>query len=256
GTSVAVAPDGSRVFVTGYSQGTNLRDDYVTLAYDAGSGALLWSQRYNGPGNGRDDGNSVGVSPDGSMVFVTGGSRGASSYQDYATLAYDATTGGLQWEERYDGPVGGDDQATSLAVSPDGSWVVVTGSSHGGASRTDYATVAYDAHDGTPLWVQRYAGRSHAFDDAAAVVVAPDGSRVFVTGESGATNKDYATVAYDAGTGAPLWLQRYDGAGDLDEAVSLAASPDGSRVVVTGKSYGSSGLPDFATVAYDSATGS
>ena len=90
GTSVAVAPDGSKVFVTGYSPGTNLRDDYVTLAYDAGSGALLWSQRYNGPGNSRDDGNSLGVSPDGSMVFVTGGSRGASSYQDYATLAYDA----------------------------------------------------------------------------------------------------------------------------------------------------------------------
>ena len=65
--SIAVSPDGSKVFVTGYSYGDG--DDYATLAYDASTGTKLWLSRYNGPGYGAS---SLAVSPDGARVFVTG----------------------------------------------------------------------------------------------------------------------------------------------------------------------------------------
>ena len=43
------------------------------------------------PGNGDDQAYSVAVSPDGSRVFVTGGSDGGSTTKfDYATVAYEA----------------------------------------------------------------------------------------------------------------------------------------------------------------------
>ncbi len=82
-----MSPDGSEVFVTGDSA-ESTSDDYGTVAYDASTGAELWAKRYNGPGNGYDQATALGVSPDGSEVFVTGGSAGSTSGEDYATVAY------------------------------------------------------------------------------------------------------------------------------------------------------------------------
>ena len=139
-----------------------------------------------------------------------------------------------------------------MGVSPDGSTVVVTGTSIGPTYTPDYVTVAYDASTGAELWVKRYNGPRHR-DEATALGVSPDGYTVFVTGFSTVrrADGDYATVAYDAATGARLWLRRYDGPGNgYDAATALGVSPDGSRVFVTGNSFGSGSGSDYATVAY------
>src|SRR5207244_2654437 len=109
----------------------------------ASTGHRLWVRRYNGPANGYDIPVALGVSPDGSMVFVTGTSDAPWSAEDYATVAYDASRGARLWLRRYDGPGNGYDAATALGVSPDGSRVFVTGNSFGSGSGSDYATVAY-----------------------------------------------------------------------------------------------------------------
>src|SRR5439155_17480277 len=113
----------------------------------------LWVARYNGPANGGDDAYAVAVSPDGSRVFVTGASE-SSTHLDYATVAYNASTGHKLWVARYNGPARGQDVAFALAVSPDGSKVFATGESDSGrVTGFDYATVAYDASTGAKLWV-------------------------------------------------------------------------------------------------------
>ena len=252
-TSVAVSPGGSRVFVTGTSQGTRSGQDYATVAYSAATGARLWTARYNGPGNGTDTANSMAVSPGGSQVFVTGASQGTRSGQDYATVAYSAATGARLWAARYNGPGNGSDAASSVAVSPGGSRVFVTGESQGTRSGPDYATVAYSAATGVRLWTARYNGPGNGSDEASSVAVSPGGGRVFVTGESrGArSGQDYATVAYSAATGARLWVTRYNGPAIYDDAArSVAVGPRGSTVYVTGGSN-----PGSATLAYSAATG-
>src|SRR5207244_3085474 len=45
-TSIAVAPGGSRVFVTGSSAGANTAGDYATVAIDSANGSRLWSARF------------------------------------------------------------------------------------------------------------------------------------------------------------------------------------------------------------------
>ena len=67
----------------------------------------IWAQRYAAPGEGTDVAFSVVASPGGNRVFVTGYSMGAGTGDDYATAAYDASTGMQLWGERYDGPVDG-----------------------------------------------------------------------------------------------------------------------------------------------------
>jgi hypothetical protein len=53
-------------------------------------------------------------------------------------------------------------------------------------------------------------------------------------------------VAYDAATGAQLWVTRYNGLGNEGcQANSVAVSPNGKTVFVTGSAGN-----DYATVAY------
>src|SRR5205823_3583196 len=124
----------------------------------------------------------------------------------------------------------------------------------GGADSSDYLTAAYLTSTGERVWQARYAGPGRGDDRAADVALSPDGSTVFVTGESGAPEhgRGIATVAYDAGTGNELWSARYDGPPhSTDAGQALAVSPDGSRVYVVGDVSNSV----IGTIEYDAATG-
>jgi hypothetical protein len=48
--------------------------------------AQVWAERYNGPANESDYARALGMSPVGSMVFVTGFSSAAPFNYDYATV--------------------------------------------------------------------------------------------------------------------------------------------------------------------------
>ena len=169
-----------------------------------------------------------------------------------------ASPGAQLWVKRYNGSNSTDD-ATSVAASPDGKAMFVTGSSNGTTSSEDYATVGYNATTGAQLWVSRYNGPDNSEDEASSVAVSPDGKTVFVTGYSFGTTAgevDYATVAYNAATGAQLWVKRYISPALQGFATSVAASPDGKAVFVTGYSSSqTTGGYDYATVAYNTVTG-
>jgi outer membrane protein assembly factor BamB len=240
--SVAVSPDGGTVFVTGKGQGIPFAG-YATVAYNATTGAQLWAKVYNG---GHGGAISVAVSPTGTTVFVTGSGPGAGG--DYATIAYNAATGAQLWAKVYKSASAG---AAQVAVSPTGTTVFVTGTSLDPTAGTDYATVAYNAATGAQLWakVYRSPGRTNR---ACSVAVSPTGTTVFVTGTSGslgAGTSEYATIAYNAATGAQQWLKLYKSSAGAD-ASSVAVSPTGNTVFVTGNNGGR-----YGTVAYNAATG-
>jgi WD40 repeat protein len=249
--ALAVSPNGKTVFVTGSSIGAHNSYDYATVAYNTVTGAQLWAKRYNGARNGGGSRGANAVAVTGSTVFVTGSSIGTNDSYDYATVAYNAVTGAQRWAKRYDGPGSGDGQAYSVAVSPSGATVFVTGYTDTSSTSAgyDYATVAYNAATGAQRWVARYNGPGNFTDEAFQVAVAPGGGAVYVTGESAGASFDgwgWATVAYNAATGSRLWIRRYDGSGGA-KAYSVAVSRTTGTVFVTGYS-GESG--DYATIAY------
>ncbi len=249
--AVAASPDGSAVFVTGWSRDHNAPADYVTVGYDSATGGQLWARRYSGPGKSFDVAAGIVVSPDGRIVFVTGTSAGVTSGEDYATIAYSASRGQQLWLSRYDGPHGFA-YAKALVVSQDGKTVFVTGYSLWG-----YTTIAYNAATGARRWLSRFKGQAYRNSQARNIAISPDGKTLYVTGQSGTTfHHDYLTVAYNAATGATRWFTRYNGrANRNDYANTVVVAPGGKTVYVTGGSTGRSSGTDFATVAYNAATG-
>lgn len=160
------------------------------------------------------------------------------------------------WEARYHGPDDGSDSALSIAASPDGSRVFVTGKSSGIETGLDYATLAYDSATGEELWVARHSGLYWFSDVAKAITAGSSDSTVFVTGYSWDlwTRTDISTLAYDSVTGEEVWSARYEGPYN-DYPSSMGLSADGRTLFVTGTSWGSGTQADYLTLAYDTRTG-
>ncbi len=84
---LAIAVDlANNSYVTGYSPGTNSGNDIVTIKYDQ-NGNQIWVQRYNGPGNGDDEGNAIAVDNNGN-VYVTGYETTAAGGTEMVTIKY------------------------------------------------------------------------------------------------------------------------------------------------------------------------
>jgi uncharacterized delta-60 repeat protein len=85
--AIAIAVDGSgNVYVTGWSIASGTNPDYATIKYST-NGKQLWVKRYNGPGNGDDEGFDIAVDGSGN-VYLTGMSKGSGTDYDYATIKY------------------------------------------------------------------------------------------------------------------------------------------------------------------------
>jgi len=182
-------------------------------------------------------------------VFVTGSSAGAGSGLDYVTIKYDSN-GALTWWTRYNGPGNGDDIPVALALDSWGN-VYVTGSSLGLGSEFDYATIRYN-FDGGTQWMVRYNGPANSTDKPTALVLDGAGN-VHVTGSSLGMGSvlDYATVKYKNSNGAVLWVARYNGPANNDDAANTLALDNSGNAYVTGASLGLGTLTDYATVKYN-----
>jgi len=241
GQSLAVAPDGSTVFVaTGANTSTG---GPAVVAFNAATGAVRWTST---PGTGSAQ--HIIVSPDGSVVFTLGEDANFVP----VVAAYNAATGTARWTDTLP-----DISPASIAVSPDGSKVVVTGLLISGRTVIYQRTAAFDAATGTLLWSRRYQGpNSKSF--GLTVTVRPDSRTVYVAGAT-AGSSDYivAVWAYNATTGATVWQAtlpafRLPTADDTDQ---IAVSPDGSKVLITASANSYSPAGAFSAAALDAATG-
>lgn len=106
---------------------------------------------------------------------------------------------------------------------------------------------AMPAAGGDQIWEKTYGTSDVSYD----LVLAPDGSTVYVTGDDDAS---IVTAAYDAQTGARLWLTTKS-AGTEADAGQIQVSPDGSNLYVGGTVYHQDGSREGLVVAYGTDTG-
>ncbi len=245
----ALAIDSSgNIYVTGKSHGRSTLYDYATIKYDS-SGNKLWVARYNSPKTDHDEARAIAVDDSSGNVYVTG-----ESLKEYTTVAYDSS-GKELWVAKYSGNAYyPDNNPSAIAIGSSGI-IYVTGTSWGIGTYYDFATIAYDPF-GKELWVARYDDpRNWAMDGATAIAVDDSSGNIYVTGSSGLVNvggsEDYVTVAYDS-SGNELWVAKYNGPGNDNDAAFAIAVASSGIIYVTGVSTGIGTLYDYTTVAYDS----
>ena len=180
------------VVVTGMSWGDGTSYDYGTIKYDS-HGNALWTARFNGPADSIDSASALTADALG-HVYVTGYSRVSGSNDDFATVKYD-DEGTELWVAFYDGPVRGRDIPAEMALDTAGN-IHVTGTSRGGVSDDDCATVKYDP-DGSELWAVRYDGPAGSSDTAYAIAL-DDRDDVHIAGEAvrSGSGLDALTIKY------------------------------------------------------------
>ncbi|HKZ21834.1 MAG TPA: SBBP repeat-containing protein, partial [candidate division Zixibacteria bacterium] len=244
---IAVGNNGN-VYVTGYTWNGGSNDNYTTIKYSP-TADTLWVRNYNGPGDGLDQANALAIDNSGN-VYVTGTSRGVGTNRDYATIKY-SSIGDTLWVRRYDGPAGGNDDASFAVALDDSGNVYVTGYSRGVGTNRDYTTFKYNSI-GDTVWVRRYNGPGNGVDEAIALKV--DSIRnVYVTGYStgSGTGLDYATIKRNS-MGDTVWVRRYNGPGNGDDSAQATLVDNSGNVYVTGSSVGSGTGYDYTTIKYNS----
>ncbi len=213
----------------------------------AASTAPQWQKTFSAAGY-QVYGQATAVSPDGSTVFVTGTAANAVAGADTGageTIAYNAATGAVIWKAQFNPKPGVDDSGfSSIAVSPNGSTVFVTG--HSGDANAGIglveAIVAYNAATGAKMW--QVIGTTHDSNGVHPLAVSPGSSKVFVTSAGGSATGQ--TSAYNAATGTRLWTASVGG-----DAIALSVTA--LTLYVTGEPIGSVYGP--TTEAFNATTG-
>ena len=247
-TSVAASPTGRTVFVT--ADDNDGGPAFITVAYNAATGATRWTARSGRFATG-SDGITVAVGPDGRRVFVAATSAGkVSGPGPVFIFAYDAATGAREWVSQIAGASQLENSGRALAVSPDSSKLYVIATNDVGTSANS-VTTAYAAATGTVRWSASFpTSPDMGINRASALAVNPDGKSVYATINTvhfGSTASRFTTISYSAATGAQLWASSDTQFGSL--AMSAAVGPDGGTVFAAGSSEAGLRM-EYTTIAY------
>ncbi|MBI5657034.1 MAG: SBBP repeat-containing protein, partial [Geobacter sp.] len=237
----AVAFDSSgNIFLTGYTK-VGLYYNYFTRKYNGSTGAVIWTDVFNGAGTGDDFSRSLAVDSSGN-VYVTGSSVTASGNEDFYTIKYNGATGARTWERSYNGAANGVDEAISVKVDPVNGQAVVAGTALTSSGNNDFHVIRYDT-DGNVLW-QRTVDRPSSNDFVAAAAMDRSGNIHIAGYTDGGSNTDVLSVWYNA-EGVFSGGMTYNGAANgNDEASSITVNNMG-EAFIGGHTINASGNSDY-----------
>jgi hypothetical protein len=261
--------DNGRVYVCGYgyTRGSTMRYNYITLCVDANSGFRLWTRDYDGGMRyGYDYARSLVVT--GNYCIVTGYSDNSWTDYDVATVCYNKYTGTQYWVRRFH--IYDYDYGYDICADNSGR-VFVTGEGELWGTYSDYAsiTIAYSAASGAQLWSDVYDyGNDNDYDtETRGIECDPNTGQVYSTGTGYLSSfmnyharDDIVCIAHDMNTGARNWVGVYDGprsSYSYDSSISKpAVDPTTGNVVIVGESDSLDNTYDDLIVVSFTPTGS
>lgn len=206
-SSVIVSPDGKHVYVTG-----QIDDAVAVFSRNNSTGQLSFVEYQMNKENvedGLDGAFAITLSHDGSHVYVGSGANDAIT-----VFSRNSETGALTLTEVYKNGiegVDGIDGPLHLEISPDDSYLYVTG------SNSDAVTVfSRNSETGALTWIEMQKNLENGvrgLDEARGVEISSDGAYVYVTGR-----RDDAVNVFerDSDTGMLTFLESHkDGVGPI-----------------------------------------
>jgi hypothetical protein len=245
GHGVIFSPTGSLLYATGTGAINTQANhsEFRAFAYDAATGAAVWSTGNDFGNQNHNYGDLFALSHDGRRLYIGGQEDvqlGTPETSNFGIIAIDAETGAELWSSTYAGPMAGINRPIAMALSPTGDRLFLTGGDQYQLATSTLDTVAFDAASGQQAWSATFMS-GDTFDEAIGMAITPDGSRVFVTGQAGASvlggRGDIVTIGYDTKTGNQVWAARYNSSAtltDTDFPSSVVILPDETGLIVTG----------------------
>jgi len=242
-----ITDESGNIYLTGFAgNSVSGEGNILTIKYNP-SGDTLWVKKYNGSGNGNDEGNSIALDGSGN-ILVTGYSLGAGTNNDFITIKYD-NIGNMLWDRRY-GYTATNDIPNNISADDNGN-IYVTG-----LADFAYLTLKYNSA-GDLRWHNSHYATGGGSGAVAKMLDVDKSGNVYVTGISRGLSftNDYVTIKYDS-LGNQTWLSRYNSTGNgTDEALALKLIYENGnylqpKVIVTGTSKN-----DFLTLKYEAANG-
>lgn len=177
-----------RVFTAGGIRSGGFLDFFVQ-ARSTQTGKLLWQDQFD-QANSLDE--ALAIAARGNRVFAVGTSANASLNEDFLVRAYNAQTGALLWQDRFDN--GGGELAFAVAVQGDRVFSAGTG-----------IVRAYSVDDGTLLWQDQSGAGGFSI-----LAIATDGDLTFTAGVGVTDSGNFQLIirAYKAEDGTTLWTDR------------------------------------------------
>jgi len=242
------------IYVAGGAENTGTQKDAVVVKYDP-AGNVTWFNNYNGEGDFSESGRSIVI--DANENSYVGGYSFREGHNRDIIIVKMNTDGDTLCSFLYNGSQSDDDEIEAMAIDASGN-VYATGYAKNVGQKSDMITIKFDPSTCDTIWTRTYNYAANQSDKGISIVVDAAGN-CYVTGRSDSNpldtidNDDIVTVKYDL-NGNQVWLQRYNGPGNLRDEPSRILLDNSGHVLVCGRAEKIND-DDFFLIKYSAATG-
>lgn len=241
--ATALDPSGNLVYLTN-DNSTGNEDIFLNCIHPNGN--VIWQQTCPSSPNQDDFGIDLKIDNQGNIYLAAARSNGSNL--DYYVAKY-TQSGSFVWEYVYDGTGGDADVPAALLLTASND-VIVTGTSMGQGTLTDFTTIKLNGGSGNLDWIKRYSVNK---PQVAAAMTLDGQGNLFVSGSTfiNFSNAHILTVKYNVSSGAQLGVKINTSAGSGYDIVSGVTTNNGQVFVLTStKTNTNSG--NIKLIAYNS----
>ncbi|WP_299824537.1 SBBP repeat-containing protein [uncultured Pontibacter sp.] len=194
------------LFVIGYEQGSDSRNQSLIIKFSSSDGRVVWANSFR---LGMfSEARAVALSQQGGIYVLSTTDGGPErTLANITTTKHSSDDGEVLWADTYDGGVMGSDTPVAMELDNQGGLYVV-GSSAGNNTREDIVAIKYDQNTGKREWLERL--DIDAQTQRAVGITADNAGAVYVTGvqetASGTAADKLIVAKYSAANGQRLWL--------------------------------------------------
>jgi uncharacterized delta-60 repeat protein len=255
GDDLILDPSSGNLMVVGYLENNITQKDAVLISYSSTNGTLVWKKELNLKGDFTSSLRAI-ISDNSLRTTAVGYAYEENDERDALIKVMD-NSGQTLCTYTFNGSNDEDDEFKAVKLDASGN-VYAAGYTKTIDQKSNYLLVKYNTSLCDTVWTRQYNYSANQSDRAEDLVIDAQGN-IYVTGRSDSyindtlDNNDVVTIKYSP-TGSLLWLQRFNGTGNLrDEPAKILLDNNGA-VLVCGRTENLQN-DDFFVIKYDQATG-